>query len=212
MVSTRKARIIEYKHKILIACEVSGRVRDAFLKEGFVNTISCDLLPSESPGPHYEGDVRDILHKDWDLLITFPECTHIAVSGARYFKEKIADGRQQQGIDFFMLFAKLKCKYVIENPVGIMSSKFRRPDQIIQPFWFGEPESKSTCLWTNGMPPLLPTNYLKKPDRGYWDNQTLSGQNRLGPSADRAKIRGRTYLGIANAMGKQYGDFLKGVV
>ena len=140
------------------------------------------------------------------MIIAFPPCTHLAVSGARYFKAKQADGRQQEAIDFFMLFANADCeKIIIENPVGIMSSKYRKPDQIIQPWQFGHPESKATCLWLKGVEPLVPTNVLTKPANGIWNNQTPSGQNKLGPSPERAKIRSKTYSGIADAMAAQWG-------
>ena len=190
--------------KILVACEYSGTVRDAFIAKGH-DAISCDFLPTESPGPHYQGDVKDILYENWDMIVAFPSCTHLAVSGSKYFAQKIADGRQQQGIDFFMLFANHPCKRIaIENPVGIMSTKWRKPDQIIQPYEFGHPESKKTCLWLKNLPKLQPTDILPLPASGYWENQTPSGQNKLGPSADRAKIRSKTYAGIGAAMGNQW--------
>lgn len=189
---------------ILVACEYSGVVRDAFAKKGRY-AMSCDLLPTESPGLHHEGDVRDLLHLPWDLVISHPPCTNLSVSGSKYFAQKRADGRQQESIDFFMLFANMQVpRFCIENPVGIMSSHYRKPDQIIQPWQFGHPESKATCLWLKGLPKLVPTNVLEKPACGYWENQTPSGQNRLAPSKDRAKIRARTYAGIAAAMAAQW--------
>jgi hypothetical protein len=202
--------------KALIACEYSGTVRDALSEYGWY-AVSCDILPSDTPGNHYQGDVRDILYDDWDLLIAFPPCTHLAVSGARHFKEKIRDGRQKEGIDFFMLFANHPCKKVsIENPVGIMSSLYRKPDQIIQPYEYGHPESKKTCLWLKGLPLLRPTNILSIPECGHWENQTPSGQNKImiegkwiAFSDDRiAHIRSKTYTGIAKAMAKQWTDFI----
>lgn len=190
---------------VLVACEFSGRVRDAFAAKGH-NAWSCDLEPSATPGNHYQGDVRDILDRDWDLLIAHPPCTDLAVSGARYFEAKRADGRQQASIDFFMLFANSPIpKKCIENPVGIMSSIFRKPNQTIQPHWFGHPESKATCLWLFGLPNLVPTNKLTPPPSGRWANQTPGGQNKLPPTPDRAKIRSVTYQGIANAMAEQWG-------
>jgi site-specific DNA-cytosine methylase len=133
--------------RVLIACEYSGKVRDAFISKGH-DVMSCDILDTEKPGPHYKGDVRDILYDGWDMLIGFPPCTHLASSGARWFKEKQSDGRQQEGIDFFMLLANSGIpKIALENPVGIMSSRYRKPDQIIQPWQFGHGETKSTCLW-----------------------------------------------------------------
>lgn len=190
--------------KVLVACEYSGSVRDAFTKAGH-DAVSCDILPTESPGKHYQGDVRDILFKnEWDLVIAHPPCTDLSVSGARYFAAKKADGRQQAAIDFFLLFTTLSCRWAIENPIGIMSTHYRKPDQIIQPWHFGHPESKATCLWLTDLPLLEPTNVREKPKCGYWENQTPSGQNRLGPSADRAKIRAKTYSGIAQAMAAQW--------
>ena len=214
--------------RVLIACEFSGVVRDAFIKRGH-DAVSCDLLPTEKPGPHIQGDVLSVLNDGWDLMIAHPPCTHLASSGARHFAAKKADGRQQQGIDFFMLFAK-SCiaKVCIENPVGIMSSLYRKPDQIIQPWQFGHPESKATCLWLKNLPALRPTNVLepiyKKNEDGTdykdgggkrynqahntplvrWENQTPSGQNKLAPSADRWKLRSITYQGIADAMAGQW--------
>lgn len=189
---------------VLVACEQSGIVRDAFAARGH-DAWSCDLLPSDRPGNHYVCDASDALLQNWDLLIAHPHCTHTAVSGARYFAQKRADGRQQQGIDFFLLFVNATHipRRAIEHPVSIMSSVYRPPDQIIQPWWFGHPESKATCLWLFGLPRLTPTNEL--PKRKRWDNQTASGQNRLGPSPERARIRAQTYAGIAAAMAEQWG-------
>ena len=215
--------------KILIACEYSGTVRDAFIAKGH-DAVSCDILPSDTPGPHWEGDVRIMLERKWDMIIAFPPCTHLAVSGARWFPAKIADGRQQEAIDFFMLFANADCpKIAIENPVGIMSTKWRKPDQIIQPWMFGEDASKKTCLWLKGLPNLYPTEYIHgqltccgkivKEHLGkygcpnccgdntairIYSNQTPSGQNKLGPSKDRGKLRSKTYQGIADAMSAQW--------
>ena len=214
--------------KVLVACEFSGIVRDAFIAKGH-DAWSCDLLPTEKPGPHIQGDILTVLDDGWDLMVAHPPCTHLSSSGARHFKAKVADGRQQQGIDFFMLFATSHIpRIAVENPIGIMSTKFRKPDQIIQPFQFGHPESKATCLWLKNLPLLHPTNILRpeyhknqdgtdykdkkgkryseahfNPER--WANQTSSGQNKLGPSPDRWKIRSRTYEGIANAMAEQWG-------
>lgn len=191
--------------KILIACEYSGTVRDAFTAYDH-DVTSCDLLPSDTPGKHYQGDVRDILYNSWDMVIAFPPCTDLSVSGARYFAQKRADGRQQASIAFFLLFTELNVPWAIENPIGIMSREYRKPDQIIQPWQFGHPESKATCLWLHGLPKLRPTNVIAKPACGYWDNQTPSGQNKLGPSADRAKIRSKTYQGISEAMAQQWSN------
>lgn len=182
--------------KILVACEYSGIVRDAFIKKGH-DAMSCDLLPTESVGPHYQGDILEILpYYGFDMVIAFPPCTHLAVSGARWFKEKKADGRQQQGIDFFMMLTKLDCKWSIENPIGIMSTHYRKPDQIIQPWQFGHGETKATCLWLNGLPELKPTNIVDGREQKIW---------KMPPSKDRAKLRSKTYKGVAQAMAEQWG-------
>lgn len=195
--------------RVLVACESSGRVRDAFLACGH-DAVSCDVLPTDSPGPHIEGDVLPHLGDGWDMMIAFPPCTHLAVSGARYFAAKRADGRQAAGIAFFLALANAPIpRIVIENPVGIMSSIWRRPDQIVHPWQFGHPEAKATCLWLRGVPVLTPTDIL--PRRARWENQTASGQNRLAPSPDRWKLRSATYPGIAAAMAAQWGDVAPGL-
>lgn len=191
--------------RVLVACELSGAVRDAFIAKGN-DAMSCDLEPTERPGPHHQGDVLDILADNWDMVIAFPPCTHLASSGARYFAEKRADGRQQQGVEFFKAFTILDCPWAIENPIGIMSRLYHKPDQIIQPWQFGHPESKATCLWLNRLPLLQPTNILDCPISGTWSNQTPSGQNKLSPSPTRAKQRSITYQGIADAMANQWGN------
>jgi len=184
--------------KILLACEFSGIVRDAFIARGH-DAWSADLLPTAEPGPHIQGDVLSILHDDWDMIIAFPPCTHLAASGARHFKQKIADGRQQQGIDFFMAFTNLSCpKVAIENPKGIMSKRWRKPDQIIHPWMFGQGFSKGTCLWLKGLPLLVPTNIVK--GRQKW---TL--QRRHAPSP-RGVSRSITFPCIAEAMADQWGS------
>jgi len=190
--------------KILIACEESQAITIQMRKIG-LKAFSCDLKPCSGGYPewHIQDDVIPLLKKNWDLVIALPPCTHICVSGARYFAQKRKDGRQQEGIDFFMQFTKLNCAFAIENPVGIMSTIYRKPDQIIQPWYFGHPESKATCLWLNRLPLLIETNRLKT--RKYWNNQTPSGQNRLGPSSNRSIIRSKTYSGIAKAMANQWG-------
>jgi len=191
--------------RVLIACEYSGRVRDAFLERGH-DAMSCDLLPSEVDGPHYQGPVEDVLSDGWDLMIAHPPCTHLAVSGARYFAEKRADGRQQAALAFVqMLMDSPIDKWCIENPVSIISSHIRKPDQIIQPWQFGHPESKKTCLWLKNLPSLTATDLLPLPSSGVWLNQTPSGQNKLPPSPDRWKERSRTFQGIASAMSQQWG-------
>lgn len=191
--------------KVLVACEFSGIVRDAFIARGH-DAVSCDLLPSERPGPHIQGNVLHQLQCYWDLLIAFPPCTDLAVSGARYFKEKRADGRQQSALAFVrQLLGSNVRRIALENPVGVISTAIRKPDQIIHPWMFGHAESKTTCLWLKNLPALAPTDVLDLPVSGRWDNQTPSGQNKLGPSPDRAKIRSRTYQGIADAMAAQWG-------
>ena len=182
--------------KILVACEFSGVVRDAFRAKGH-DAISCDFLPTESEGPHYQGDVRDILYDKWDMVLAFPPCTHLASSGARWFKEKQKDGRQQQGIDFFNLFTNLDCpKVMIENPVGIMSTHYRKPDQIIQPWQFGHGETKAICLWLKGLSKLKPTNIVEGREPRMWY---------MAPGPERAKKRSRFFPGIAKAMAIQWG-------
>lgn len=191
--------------KVLVACEYSGTVRDAFLARGH-DAMSCDLLPTESPGPHYQGDVIDILNDGWDLMIAHPPCTHLAVSGAAWFAEKRADGRQQSGIDFFMKMINANIpKICVENPVCIMSSMYRKPDQIIQPYMFGHPESKKTCLWLKNIPKLIPSNNVKSE----WELLPKNKRERLHylpPSVDRWKLRSKTFPGIAEAMAIQWGD------
>jgi hypothetical protein len=181
--------------RVLVACEFSGIVRDAFIKNG-CDAMSCDFLPSERPGPHYQGDVRDLLDGIWDLMLAFPPCTHLAVSGARHFPLKKSDGRQQTAIAFFMTLGKADIPLIaIEQPVSIMSRLWRKPDQIIHPWQFGHGETKKTCLWLKGLPRLIPTNVVDgREDR----------IRRMPPSPDRQRNRSRTYLGIAEAMSEQW--------
>jgi len=192
--------------RVLVACEYSGAVRDAFIAQGH-DAVSCDLLPTDVPGPHHEGSVLDIINDGWDMMIAFPPCTHLAVSGARWFAAKRADGRQQQGIDFFMELANANIpKIAIENPVGIMSTEWRKPDQIIQPWQFGHEATKTTCLWLKGLPQLTPANIVGKGER----HITKSGRSlpkwyNLPPSEDRWKVRSKTFQGIADAMAQQWG-------
>lgn len=194
--------------KILVACEESQAVTIAFRSRGH-EAYSCDIFPCSGGHPewHIECDVLSILYDTWDMVIAFPPCTDLASSGARYFANKRKDGRQQASMEFFLRFCDLPHvpKVAIENPVGIMSTYWRKPDQIIQPWMFGHPESKMTCLWLKGLPRLRPTKVLPLPESGRWDNQTASGQNRLGQRKDRAKIRSKTYPGIAAAMADQWG-------
>lgn len=181
---------------VLVACEYSGRVRDAFLKMGHF-AMSCDLLPTEAPGLHYQGDVFDIIDQDWDLMICHPPCTHLAVSGARHFAAKRESGVQQQALEFVrrLLDAPIK-RIALENPISIISSAVRKPDQIIQPWQFGHGETKATCLWLKNLPLLTPTNIVKGREQRV---------HRMAPSPDRWKERSRTYQGIADAMAAQWG-------
>lgn len=181
--------------RVLVACEYSGIVRDAFIVAGH-DAMSCDLLDTERSGPHYKGDVRDVLNYPWDLMIAHPPCTDLSVSGARHFEAKRIDGRQQASVSFFMLLAKADIPQIaIENPVCIMSSLWRKPDQVIQPYQFGHGETKATCLWLKGLPKLRPTNIVDGREHRV---------HRMPPSPDRWKERSRTYQGIADAMAHQW--------
>ena len=193
--------------KILIACEYSGVVRDAFIKRGH-DAMSCDILPTDVPGPHYQGDVMDIINDGWDLMIAHPPCTHLAVSGAKHFAKKRADGRQQQGIDFFMSLANAPIdRYAIENPVCIMSTIWRKPDQIIQPYQFGHTSRKTTCLWLKGLPDLIPTQIVEPELYVCKNGKTFSKDYMVALSAGerRGHLRSKTYQGIADAMAQQWG-------
>ncbi len=196
--------------RVLVACEFSGVVRDAFTAQGCY-AMSCDLLPTDSPGEHYQGDVKDILHNGWDLMIAHPPCTHLAVSGARHFDKKREDGRQQEGIDFFMLLANAPIdRIAIENPVGIMSSLWRKPDQIIQPYEYGDPYTKTTCLWLKNLPYLKPTKIVDKGEQvvfksGKSHPKWYSDAKSL-PLEERVKIRSKTFNGIAEAMADQWAN------
>ncbi len=181
--------------RVLVACEFSGIVRDAFIRHGH-DALSCDLLPTESPGPHYQGDVMDIITDGWGMMIACPPCTHLAVSGARWFKDKQEE--QRQAIEFFMKLINAPIdKICVENPVSIMSTKFRKSDQRIHPWQFGHGETKTTCLWLKNLPLLIPVNIV--PGRE-------SRIHHLPPSPDRWKERSRTYPGIAEAMATQWGN------
>tara|TARA_R110000772_G_scaffold57381_5_gene129998 strand:+ start:851 stop:1408 length:558 start_codon:yes stop_codon:yes gene_type:complete len=184
--------------KILIACETSGVVREAFRKNGH-DAYSCDILPSDDASDkHYQVDIREQLYKPWDMIVAFPPCTDLAVSGARWFKEKQKDGRQEKSIDFFRLFTTLECKKVaIENPIGIMSTLYQKPDQIIQPWQFGHGETKATCIWLKGLPKLIATEVVTGREQRIW---------KLPPSKDRWKERSKTYQGIGDAMGSQWSE------
>jgi len=183
--------------KVLVACEYSGAVRDAFIARGH-DAMSCDLLPTDAPGPHYQGDVRDLLDYPFDLMVAHPPCTHLSVSGARHFEAKRQDGRQQAAIAFFMLLAKADIpRIAIENPICIMSSVWRKPDQVIQPWQFGHGEIKATALWLKCLPRLQPTNIVEGREARIY---------RMPPSADRWKLRSATYPGIAKAMADQWSE------
>ena len=182
--------------RVLIACEYSGVVRDAFLGGGH-EAMSCDLLPTDAPGPHYQGDVRDVLDYPWDLMIAHPPCTDLSVSGARHFAAKKMDGRQQASASFFMMLAKSNIPMIaIENPICIMSSLYRKPDQVVQPWMFGHGETKATSLWLKGLPKLIPTNIVEGREQRI---------HKMPPSADRWKLRSVTFQGIAQAMADQWG-------
>lgn len=192
--------------RVLIACEFSGVVREAFRAKGH-EAWSCDFLDAEDGSRfHYQSDVLEVLKfTSWDLMICHPPCTHLAVSGARWFKDKKQE--QADALCFVQKLLSAPIKHIaLENPISIISSKIRKPDQIIQPWMFGHPESKSTCLWLKNLPKLVPTNILALPTSGRWENQTPSGQNKLGPSENRWKLRSITYKGIADAMAAQWNN------
>jgi len=182
--------------RVLVACEYSGRVRDAFRKRGH-DAMSCDLLPTEVEGPHYLGPVEDVLDDGWDLMVAHPPCTDLAVSGCAHFAKKYADGRVDRALDFVrLLMAAPIERWCIENPVSLISSRICKPDQIIQPWEFGHGECKATCFWLKNLPRLRPTKHV--PGR---EERILA----MGPSPDRWKERSRTFEGVAEAMGEQWG-------
>lgn len=183
--------------KILVACEESQAVTIELRRLGH-ETYSCDIEPCSGGHPewHLQVDALELLKMKWNMILAFPPCTHLAVSGARYFEQKRKDGRQQAAIDFFMRFANADCpKIAIENPVGIMSTVWKKPDQIIQPWQFGHGETKKTCLWLKGLPPLIPTEIVEGREQRIW---------KMPPSEDRAKNRAKTFPGIARAMAEQW--------
>lgn len=204
--------------KVLIACESSGTVRDAFRELGH-DALSCDLLPCEVGGPHYQGDVRDLLSEGWDLMIAHPPCTYLSVSGMHWTKRGLRDPKlTEDALEFVRLLMSAPIpRIAIENPVSIISTRIRKPDQIIQPWQFGDDASKKTCLWLKNLTNLNNEDRSKwvygrivgEDKRGRtivrWANQTDSGQNRLSPSPDRWKERSKTYSGIAKAMAAQWG-------
>jgi len=197
------------KLKVLIGCEYSGRVRQAFRNLGH-DAWSCDLLESEDGSPfHIVGDILPLLSQKWDLAIFHPPCTDLAVSGAAWFKEKIADGRQQRALDFVRLLMDADIsRIVVENPVSVISSKIRKPDQIVQPWMFGHKEQKATCLWLKGLPKLRETNNVKA-EMMLLPKKERERLHYLPPSPTRWKERSRTYQGIANAMAEQWGGDAK---
>jgi hypothetical protein len=180
--------------RVLIACEYSGVVRDAFLKRGH-DAMSCDLLPTDAPGPHYQGDVFDIINDGWDLMIAHPPCTHLAVSGARWFKDKRQEQADALAFVRRLLDAPVQ-RIALENPVSIISSRVRKPDQVIQPWQYGHGETKATCLWLKNLPKLQPTNIVEGRE---------AKVHRMSPGPNRWKERSRTYQGIADAMAAQWG-------
>lgn len=196
--------------KVLVACEFSGIVRDAFRRMGH-EAMSCDLLPSECPGPHYQGDVRKILGDGWAMLIAHPPCTFLTVSANKWHRPEYRDRfptREQDrkdAIEFFMMFAHCPIpKIAIENPIGIMSSRWRKPDQVLQPWMFGHMETKATCLWLHGLPKLVPTHDVKAKTMALPRNQRMR-LHYLPKTEDRWKERSRTFCGIAEAMAEQWG-------
>jgi len=182
--------------KVLVGCEFSGRVRDRFNEEGH-DAWSCDLRPSENSGKHIVGDVLIALRDHWDLLIAFPPCTHLCVSGAKHFKYK--EELQEESLRFVLALMNAKVdRIAIENPVGVISSRIRKPDQIIEPYEFGHGETKQTCLWLKNLPPLRPTDEVHGRDNRI---------HRESPGPQREKNRSRTYHGIAEAMSRQWGNW-----
>ena len=179
--------------RVLVACEFSGIVRDAFAVRGH-DAWSCDLLPTERPGQHICGDVLGVLGDGWDLMIAHPPCTRLAVSGARWFRDKQQE--QEEAVEFFMVFVNAPIpRIAVENPVSIMSTRYRKPDQIVQPWWFGHGETKATCLWLKNLPPLEPTAIV---------NGREPRVHRMPPGPDRWRERSRTYPGFAEAMATQW--------
>ena len=183
--------------RVLVACEFSGTVRDAFRALGH-DAMSCDLLPTEVDGPHYQGDVRDLLQPGrFDLMIAHPPCTHLAVSGARWFKDKVRE--QAEALDFVRLLLAAPVPHIaLENPVSVISSRVRKPDQVIQPWQHGHGETKATCLWLVNLPPLRPSNVVDGREGRVW---------KMPPSPDRWRERSRTFYGVAAAMAEQWGEF-----
>jgi len=206
LVSTCSSRKLT-EMRVLVACEFSGTVRDAFIKAGH-DAISCDLLPSDKPGPHIQDDVTEVMLDRWDLVVAHPPCTYLTVSGNKWMKPEYRDRfpdrpkQREEAIKFFMACYNANADHVaVENPIGIMSSTFRKPDQIVQPWMFGHPETKATCFWLRGLPKLSPTNTVDISSNKA-ESQRLFY---LPPSEDRWKIRSKTFQGIADAMAAQWG-------
>lgn len=195
--------------RVLVACEYSGTVRDAFIAAGH-DAMSCDLLPTDKPGPHYCGDVRDVIGQGWDLMVCHPPCTYLSVSGMQWTARGLRDpALTEEALDFVRLLMGAPVQRIaLENPVSVISSRIRKPDQVVNPYQFGHDASKKTCLWLKGLPPLRPTNFVEPrmvDGKPRWGNQTDTGQNRLSPGPDRWKVRSTTYAGIAAAMANQWG-------
>lgn len=195
--------------RVLVACEYSGRVRDAFTKLGHY-ALSCDLLPTDAPGNHYQGDVLDVINDGWDLMIAHPPCTYLSVSGMHWTTRGLRDPKlTEDALDFVNVLLNAQIdKIALENPISVISSRIRKPDQIITPYQFGHDASKKTCLWLKNLPLLKQTEFIEPRivnGKKRWGNQTDSGQNKLAPSDDRWKKRSETYEGIANAMAEQWG-------
>jgi hypothetical protein len=198
--------------RVLVACEYSGTVRDAFIAAGF-DAVSCDLLPTDKPGPHYQGDVLDIINDGWSLMVAHPPCTYLSVSGMHWTTRGLRDAQlTEDALAFVRLLLDAPIDRIcLENPVSVISSRIRKPDQVINPYQFGHDASKKTCLWLKNLPALAPTKFVEPRIVGgkqRWGNQTDSGQNRLPPSEHRWKIRSETYEGIAQAMAQQWGSLL----
>jgi hypothetical protein len=196
--------------KVLVACEYSGTVREAFSSAGH-DAMSCDLLPTDIPGNHYQGDVRNVLGDGWDLMICHPPCTYLSVSGIHWNDRVRGWDETNKALAFVQQLLDANIKHIaLENPISIISSRIRKPDQIIQPFHFGHDASKSTCLWLKNLPKLLPTESVPPRivnGKSRWGNQTDSGQNKLAPSDNRWKLRSTTYKGIAKAMAEQWNEY-----
>lgn len=193
--------------RVLMACEESQVVTSEFRRRGH-EAYSCDLLPTSGRHPewHIQADALEVVKMEWDMVLAFPPCTHLATSGARWFEEKRRDGRQDMGVGFFKAFTALDHvpRVAIENPVGIMSRLYRKPDQIIQPWMFGHPETKATCLWLKGLPLLVPTNDVRERMEGLPETERAR-VHYMPPSPERGMLRSKTYPGIAAAMAEQWG-------